>query len=89
MYVENGSEKKNLAPVIVLGIIYLKAVVCPRAKLHNAGLLVEREVFHIDFTRRFINCRWFPFNHAAVVEGCFRGKRYLEVAVRTGNSPTN
>ena len=38
----------------------LVSVISPASELHGAGLLVEGEIFHVDLTRRFEDCRAQP-----------------------------
>lgn len=46
----------------------LEAVISPGAELHDAGLLVEREVFHVDLARALVDGWWLPLNSTCVVE---------------------
>lgn len=39
--------------------------------------------FDVDLTRRLINCRRFPFDKSAVVDGCLRGESHLEISIGT------
>lgn len=52
--------------------IYLIAVVRPRSELHEARLLVEREIAHIDFAGWFENGRRCPVDASSVMENGFR-----------------
>lgn len=62
-------------------VYYLEAVVSPRAKLHDARLLVERKVFYVDLTRGFVYGRWLPFDPPCVIQRRLRCQRYLEITV--------
>lgn len=66
---------------VAVSLPHLKTIVGPRAELHNARLLVEWEVFNIDFARRFVNGGRAPLDAARVVERRLRRQRHLEVAV--------
>lgn len=65
--------------------IYLEAVIGPRTKLENAGLLVEREVLDVNFTGGFIYCRWLPFDQSLMVDCGLGGQGHLEVSVRAAS----
>lgn len=62
---------------------YLKAIVCPRTELHDAGLLVEGEVLDVDLARGLVDGGRAPLHAARVVQRGLRRQRHLEVAVRT------
>lgn len=61
----------------------LETVVCPRAELHDAGLLVEREVLDVNLTGALVDGWRLPLHTARVVQGRFRRERHLEITVRT------
>lgn len=65
---------------------HLEAVVRPGPELHQAGLLVEREVLHVNLAGALVDGWWLPLNTARVVELCLGGQRHLEVAVSATNS---
>lgn len=62
-------------------IIYHVAIVTPRAELHEASLLIKREVFHVDLAEGLVNGRWLPYNLAVVMENGFRHDRHFVVTV--------
>ena len=66
--------------------VHLIAVIRPTTELHDAGLFVKREILYIDFARRFVDRRRFPFDEAVVVHRGLRRQRHFKVAVRTANS---
>ena len=60
---------------------HLFAVIGPGAKLHDAGLLVKREVLDVYLTRGLVDGRGFPLHLAIREEGRFGSQRHLEVTV--------
>lgn len=66
---------------------YLIAVVTPRSELHEARLLVERKVSHVDFTRRLKNCGRRPHHFACVVQNSLGhcGDHVLTISAETIN----
>lgn len=48
-------------------ILYLNAIVSPRAKFHVAALLVKWEILHVDLARGFVNGRRLPYHFAGVL----------------------
>lgn len=70
-------------------VYYLEAVVSPRAKLHDARLLVERKVFYVDLARGFVYGRWLPFDPPCVIQRRLRCQRYLEITVSAVPWKTN
>lgn len=60
---------------------YLEAVVRPGAELHEAGLLVEREVPYIDFARGFEDGRRCPHYFSVVVQDGFGHCRHHVLSV--------
>ena len=60
---------------------YLKPVIGPAAKLHDAGLLVEGEVLDVHLARRVIDRRRLPLHLPGGHQGGLGGQRHLEVAV--------
>ena len=62
---------------------YLEAVVGPATELHDAGLLVEREILDVHLTGRMINGRRFPLNQSGVEQGGLRGQRHFKVTIST------
>lgn len=65
---------------------YHVAIVSPGTKFHEACLLVEREVFDINFTRGFINGRRFPLDAAIKVQDGFRHDSDFVVSVGTATN---
>lgn len=65
--------------------IYLEAVIGPRTKLEDAGLLVEGEVLHVDLARWLIYGRRLPLDQSLMVDCGLRGQGHLEVAVRAAS----
>lgn len=65
--------------------IYLEAVIGPRTKLEDAGLLIEWEVLHVDLAGRLIYGRRLPLDQSLMVDGGLRGQGHLEVAVRAAS----
>lgn len=62
----------------------LVAVVGPAAKLHDARLLVEREVLHVHLAGRVVDGGRPPLHQARVEQRRLRRQRHLEVAVGAG-----
>ena len=62
---------------------HLFAIIGPRAELHDASLLIKREVLDIDLARGLVDGRWFPFDLAVGKEGRLGGQSHLKVAVST------
>lgn len=56
----------------VISMAYLVAIVRPRAELHKARLLVEREVANVNFAGRFKDGRRRPDHFAGVVKDGLR-----------------
>ena len=55
----------HLRPVVFLvdvAQVHLVPVVGPGTELHDAGLLVKGEVFHVHFARAMVDRRGFPFH---------------------------
>lgn len=60
---------------------YLKAIIRPGAKFHDAGLLIKGEVLDVDLAGRLVN-RWrLPVDSTGIVESGFRRQGYLEIAI--------
>lgn len=59
------------------------SVVCPRSKLHETSLLVKREVFHVDFAKRFINGRWLPYDFSRIMQYGLRHYRHFVISIST------
>lgn len=68
---------------------HLVPVVAPRSEFHEARLLVEREVAHIDFAGRFENGRRLPHHLPRVMKDGFGHGRHHIFAVRTVNHNEN
>jgi len=69
--------------------VYLISVECPRAELHRALLLVEREVRDVDRTRTLVD-GWRDPQHVAVVEDDdIRFVRHFVLTIRAANTPRN
>ena len=62
---------------------HLVAIIRPTTEFHDAGLFVKREIFYINFARRFVDRRWLPFDQPVVVDSGFGGQRHFEVPIRT------
>lgn len=60
---------------------HLKSIVCPAAELHDAGLLVEGKVFHVDFAGALVNRRRSPLDASCVIQRGLGGQRHLEIAI--------
>ena len=69
---------------ISLNCTHLEAVVGPAAELHDAGLLVEGEVLHVDLARGLVDGGRLPLHEAVVPQRRLGGERHLEVAIRAG-----
>ena len=63
---------------------HLEAVVGPAAELHDAGLLVEGEVLHVDLARGLVDGWRLPLHEAVVPQRRLSGERHLEVPIRAG-----
>lgn len=66
--------------------LYLSTVVRPRAEFHDARLLIERKVFHVDLAGRFVNGRWFPEYLAGILQRGFCHQRHLVIPVRAAET---
>ena len=62
---------------------HLKAIICPAAKLHDTGLLVEGEILDVHLTGAVVDGGRPPLHLPGAVEGRLGGQRHLEVAVST------
>lgn len=60
----------------------LVAVITPGAELHEAGLLVEGEVSHVDLARGFEDGGRSPEHLARVVQHRLRHRRHHVLSVR-------
>jgi hypothetical protein len=64
---------------------YLKTVVGPGSKLHDARLLVKWKILYVDLTRRLVDGRRLPFHAASVVECSLRCQSDFKVSVSAEN----
>ena len=62
---------------------HLFAIVSPRAELHDASLLVKREVLDVNLTRGLVDGRRLPLDLAVREEGRLGGQGDLKVTVGT------
>ena len=60
---------------------HLKAIVCPAAELHNAGLLVEGEILDVHLAGAVVDGGGFPLHQAGVEQSGLGGQGHLEVAI--------
>ena len=61
---------------------HLKSIICPAAKLHDTGLLVEGEILDVHLTGAVVDGGGFPLHQTGVEQCCLGGQRHLEVAIR-------
>lgn len=64
---------------------YHVPIVAPRSELHEAGLLIKREVLHVDFAERLVDGRRLPDHFAVVMQDGFRHDGHFIVTVRAGD----
>ena len=60
---------------------HLKAIICPAAKLHDTGLLVEGEILDVHLTGAVVDGGGPPLHLPGAVEGRLGGQRHLKVTV--------
>ena len=63
---------------------HLKSIIGPATKLHDAGLLVEGEVFHVHLTGAVVDGRGLPLNFPCVKQSGLGSEGHLEVPIGTG-----
>jgi hypothetical protein len=68
---------------------YLKAIVRPRPELHDARLLVKREILDVYLARGLIDGRWLPFHATSVVERRLRCQSDFKITISTEDKITN
>ena len=64
-------------------VTHLKAIVRPAAKLHDAGLLIKREIFDIHLAWGMIDSGWLPLHQTVVIKSCLGSEGHFKVSIRT------
>lgn len=62
---------------------YLEAIVSPRAKFHDARLLIEGEIFHVYLAGGLVDGGRTPLHAARVVQRRLCRQCHLEITVGT------
>ena len=67
---------------------HLKTIVGPRAKLHDAALLIKRKILNINLTGGLVDSWRFPGNISFVCDNRLCHQSHLIVSVRATNKQT-
>lgn len=58
-------------------------IVTPGTEFHVARLLIEWEIFDVDFAEGFVDGRWFPPHSSVVMQNSFRHYRDFVITIST------
>ena len=83
MIILNNMDILQNTSRIIIRLVHLESIVCPAAKLHNAGLLVEGEVLHVHLTGAVVDGWRLPLDETLTVESGLGGQGHLEVPFST------
>lgn len=75
--------RRGRRPVALTAVSHHVSVVSPRSKLHGTSLFVERKVFHVYFTKRFVNGRWLPYDFSRVMQYGLRHNSHFVISIGT------
>ena len=79
LWPRKGESRTN----IEAQVDYLKSIISPASKLHDASLLIERKILNIHLTGRMVDGWRLPFNQTIVVKSCLCSERHLKITVST------
>ena len=84
MIILNNMDILQNTSRIIIRLVHLESIVCPAAKLHNAGLLVEGEVLHVHLTGAVVDGWGSPLHLPGAVQGRLRRQGDFEVSICAG-----